>query len=464
MTAELWIGVIIAAAIFVYGSMYGLVRLQRRIERREALAAGLPLPDEKPKKIKPAAPIQTPVQQNFLNQQVAQPSMHAFPAGIAATAIEPVKPAVPVLSYKLQDIETTKRGHTAMAGSTGAGKTTTLNTLLANDIKRGVHCIVCSTHYTAYHPEDQQIDLRGITHLFEVAYTPETIRLAIVAAARRIDERLELYRAGKDVGQDTVLYLGEWGSISRNLGKEADALIQKILDEGRKTKVWLVVELHSAIVSRFGGDSGLREAFRTRLAHTVDHTTWSAFVGKEIERQPVPVGYWMTSNGLIAYDRPAPELLNAMAQTMLPNIHEYLLPVSNDADESSSAGSPKPADRVAEKTSSVNDDNALLSVLMGVEKPVFSADENSDENALAVEKPIKNRPNFKLIKNKLDRTILMMLWAGISKSTIVESLQWPDGQNLRNRTQQFKYINTVIEQAAALGIAFEGMALTIDND
>lgn len=443
MTAELWIGVIVAAAIFVYGSMYGLVRLQRKIERREALAAGLPLPDEKPKRAKQATPAQTPVQQNFLSQ-VAQPTIHPSPYGIAATAIEPVKPVVSILSYKLQDIETTKRGHTAMAGSTGAGKTTTLNTLLVNDIKRGMHCVVCSTHYTAYHPEDQQIDLRGITHLFEVAYTPEAIRAAIVAAARRIDERLELYRAGKDVGQDTVLFLGEWGSISRNLGKEADALIQKILDEGRKTKVWLVVELHSAIVSRFGGDSGLREAFRTRLAHTVDATTWSAFVGKEIERQPVPVGYWMTSNGLIAYDRPAPALLDAMAQTMLPNIHEYLLPVSHDGVDASSDRADDPADFTPSTTGSFVDDRMLLSALIDGIEPVVS---KPVQTALTEEKPQFKPVVLSQFETELEQGVAALLNAGMGKNAIIRTLQWPDG--LRSKKPQLDFIDAVAKKMAA---------------
>ncbi len=442
MTPVMTFWVFIVSLVIISLSLWGLWKLQKRIERREALAAGLIVPDEKSaKRAKQQAP--TLVQQNFLNQ-VAQPTIHPSPLGIATTAIEPAKPVVPILSYKLQDIETTKRGHTAMAGSTGAGKTTTLNTLLVNDIKRGMHCVVCSTHYTAYHPEDQQIDLRGITHLFEVAYTPETIRLAIVAAARRIDERLELYRAGKDVGQDTVLYLGEWGSISRNLGKEADALIQKILDEGRKTKVWLVVELHSAIVSRFGGDSGLREAFRTRLAHTVDSTTWSAFVGKEIERQPVPVGYWMTSNGLIAYDRPAPELLHAMAQTMLPNIHEYLLPISNNEVESSSAGAPIDDDFTPGTTSSFADDRMLLSALIDGIEPVAP---KPVQTALAEEKPQFKPVVFDEFKTELEQGVAVLLAAGMKKNAIIRLMQWPDG--LRSKQPQLNFIDAVIKRMAA---------------
>lgn len=444
MTPVMTFWVFIVSLVIISLSLWGLWKLQKRIERREQLAAGLVLPDEKSvKRAKQAAPIQTPVQQNFLNQ-VAQPSMHPSPLGIAATAIEPVKPAVPVLSYRLQDIETTKRGHTAMAGSTGAGKTTTLNTLLTNDIKRGMHCIVCSTHYTAFHPEDQQIDLRGITHLFEVAYTPETIRAAIVAAARRIDKRLELYRAGKDVGQDTVLYLGEWGSISRNLGKEADALIQKILDEGRKTKVWLVVELHSAIVSRFGGDSGLREAFKTRLAHTVDATTWSAFVGKEIERQPVPVGYWMTSHGLIGYDRPSPALLNAMAETMLPNIHEYLLPVSHDSVDASSAGATDVADFAPGTTSSFVDDRMLLSALIDGIEPVAA---KATQPSLTEEKPQFKPVVLSQFESELEQGVAALLAAGMGKNAIIRTLQWPDG--LRSKKPQLDFIDAVSKKMVA---------------
>lgn len=214
-----------------------------------------------------------------------------------------VDPPVPVTA-PIHTIVPRKRGHTAIAGKNGDGKTTTVNTLLVNDIERKIQCVVCSTNYTAYHPEDQPIDLRPIQHLFEVAYDPAVIARCLQGACELIDVRMPLYRSGLDVGHDVVLYLGEWGAIRRTIGDDVVKWLLKILDEGRKTRVWVVMELHSGLVSRLGGDSAMREAFWTKLVGNVDDTTWRQFIGKTIAQQPVPRGWWMTDKGTTQIVRP----------------------------------------------------------------------------------------------------------------------------------------------------------------
>lgn len=242
------------------------------------------------------------------------------PAPTAPQAAPQATGAQRIGRYVTPDMEPNARKHTAVAGITGDGKTTTMNSLLVADIAVGAQCVVCSTHFTYYHPDDQRIDLRPLRDAFQVAYTAETIRAVLAAACALKDERMKLYRAGKPVGHDVCLYFGEWDtSIQRLLGAWATERLQEILDEGRKTNIWVsFVEVHGAQVKRFGGDSALRAAFRTRLTGNVDATSWRAFVGGDIPQQQVPQGQWMTERGPVFVEPPTAAQIAQVAAANLP--------------------------------------------------------------------------------------------------------------------------------------------------
>lgn len=257
--------------------------------------------------------------------------------------------------YVTADMLPSARKHTAVAGATGDGKTTTMNSLLVADIATGAQCVVCSTHFTYFHPEDQTIDLRPLRDQFQVAFTGPAIRAMLDAACKLKDARMNLYRAGKPVGHDVCLYFGEWDtSIQRLLGEWASDRLQELLDEGRKTNVWVsFVEVHGAQVKRFGGDSAVRAAFRTRLTGNVDATSWRAFVGSDIPKQAVPQGQWMTDRGPVRVDPPTADQIAMIAGANLPR-HAPLVSPDLPSDE------PTPeADRMLEK---------LLSAEKGAEK------------------------------------------------------------------------------------------------
>lgn len=222
--------------------------------------------------------------------------------------------------YVTADMLPNARKHTAVVGSTGDGKTTTMNSLLVADIASGAQCVVCSTHFTYYHPDDQTIDLRPLADRFQVAYTAPAIRAALDAACKLKDQRMALYRAGKPVGHDVCLYFGEWDtSIQRLLGQWAADRLQELLDEGRKTNVWVsFVEVHGAQVKRFGGDSAVRAAFRTRLTGNVDATSWRAFVGSATPQTSQPQGQWMTERGPVRVEPPTSEQIARVAAATLP--------------------------------------------------------------------------------------------------------------------------------------------------
>ncbi len=221
----------------------------------------------------------------------------------------------PPAGYKPCYTNTRQAGHSSAGKSNG--KSTTLYTLLVNDIAHGAQGIVYSTHYTPFHHEDQQIDLRPLAGHFEAYWEHTTIAAALHRAGEIIDERMQRYRANQDVGHDITLYIGEWGSIERVLGKkEAANLLIQIIDEGRKTRVWIgAIELHSLLVSRFGSDSAFREAFRTRLAGNVDDVTWKTVVGRDIPKQKVAVGTWMTDSGIATIERPVYRAILDLAAT-----------------------------------------------------------------------------------------------------------------------------------------------------
>ena len=295
----------IGAAFAVFGGLYAFQELTAPRPRVAATPRGVPSPDQK------TAPAPTPP---------PPPTPLAMPSTVA------VRESITALSPR-------QRHHTLIAGSTGDGKSTTLYTLLVNDIAHGAHCVVCSTHFTPFHHEDQQIDLRPLEAHFEAYWEHSTIAAALRRAATIIDERMHRYRANQDVGHDIALYIGEWGNIERVLGKkEASDLLVKIIDEGRKTRVWIgAIELHSLLVSRFGSDSAFREAFNTRLAGNVDDVTWKTVVGRDVPKQRVAVGTWMTDSGLTTVERPSYRTILDLAATP-PHSYARLVPPSDSFD------------------------------------------------------------------------------------------------------------------------------------
>lgn len=295
----------------------------------------------------PAAPIVAPRPASAPRPVVELvPIVRPQPQVVLPPAAAPVSemPSEPELPAKVigavREIHPSKRGHTAIAGVSGDGKSTTLYTLLVADLARGCQCAVLSRHYAPYNREDQRIDLRPLDKHFEAYRDSAEIRAVLnYVCDVVIEERLGLYHADKPVGQPIVLYLGEWRSMRRLLGKkQAEAILGKILDEGRKTEVWCVVEMHSALLNYLGGDSGLREAFWTRLVGNVDTITWRTFIGSASQYnvpRPTPtstVGYWATEGGLLTVARPSDGEILMLANRPQPMWPALLVerPVTDD--------------------------------------------------------------------------------------------------------------------------------------
>jgi hypothetical protein len=157
--------VFIVSLVIISLSLWGLWKLQKRIERREQLAAGLVLPDEKSaKRAKQAAPIQTPVQQNYLQQfnPATQPPMHPSMPVVTQGATLPQETIVFELRQPKHNIRPEERQHTFIGTATGGGKTQASLSMMLNDMNQGAQVYWLNPQYTLYHPTDQPTDLRGL--------------------------------------------------------------------------------------------------------------------------------------------------------------------------------------------------------------------------------------------------------------------------------------------------------------
>ncbi len=236
-----------------------------------------------------------------------------------------------------------ERKNTAVAAISGAGKTFTMNAVAVHDRTRveraapggpaiPVQTVFLSTHFTYYHPEDQQIDLRPLRDHIEAYFILDAIDRVLTVCGKLIDERMELYRSGRDVGHIIALYIGEHGQLKDRLGESYVQRIADIGDRGRKTRIFIgYIELHSALVAETGGSGAFREKFQTRLvADSVDDRTWKVFTGDQ-PRVKTPRGFWMSDEGMVAVVEPTSAMITRIAAQhppTWPRLIDLAAPVS----------------------------------------------------------------------------------------------------------------------------------------
>lgn len=220
---------------------------------------------------------------------------------------------------RLSEYRVPDRGHVFIGAKTGDGKTQSVLTLLCADLAEGYEVAWLSPHATLYHPEDQPLNLRRLRGHFRMVYDYAQIAEALRIAAEEIDRRMPLYREGEDVGHALVLHIDEWPLLMMHeLKKTYQAYVSRILREGRKCKVFLVLASQDALTETMGISSGLRSSFGLRLAGNIDSTTWRFCCGSDIDQRPVERGTWVSEAGLVAVDRPGPAYIQFLAQQPIP--------------------------------------------------------------------------------------------------------------------------------------------------
>jgi len=182
--------------------------------------------------------------------------------------------------------------HVALAGSTGAGKSSIMRLLMAQLCNAGAHVLLLNPHYTKY-------DLkRGEDWTpFEpyLMYDPMQCRKYDViehylkhAAEVLLPRRLEKYAHSLPVGKPYFLVLDELPSIVRHI-KKAPEYIRELLEEGRKVGIFLICASQDFLVRTIAPDAGggsIRECYRTAYYVGGDATTARVLLDMEARKIP----------------------------------------------------------------------------------------------------------------------------------------------------------------------------------
>lgn len=228
---------------------------------------------------------------------------------------------------QVRSIPVSRRQHTIIAGQTGDGKSQAMISLMVADIKRGYRVYWLNPHLTLFNEEDQQTDLRPIAGKFAQIYEPRAIEQVLDWAVEQIEERKPRYRRNDNDYPTIILYIDEWEGLLDAMTSGLVSL-KRILNEGRKFKVFVVMANQSALVQAMGLSSGGREQFITRIVGAVDQTTWRALIGSGIPRQ-VPRRYsWFlrTRDGVVLIDIPQAtrdEVLAILYDASIPDFQEF---------------------------------------------------------------------------------------------------------------------------------------------
>ncbi len=338
------VGGFVGMSLFFGGFIWLLWIIQQRHQPRTAQPKG------------PALKLRTPLHTNdgsIAHQRAT--AVPGYPTSAPSLHIAEAAGTLPAASASaIHQRPLAERKNTAAAAISRHGKTTTMNTAAVYDrLHRvpgpngdtlAVQTVFLSTHFTFFHPVDQRIDLRPLRRHIEAYFTLETINTALDQVNKQIDQRLERYRNGGDVGHAIALYIGEHSELKEELGNEYIKKVRRIANQGLKLNIYIgFIELHSALVEEMGGGSGLRQKFHTRLAaDNVDDKTWKIFTN-DAPRTPTPRGWWMSDSGLVEVIPPASNLISHLASEPLPPWPPLLMPAEPSLDTLSAPSTAPPA-------------------------------------------------------------------------------------------------------------------------
>jgi hypothetical protein len=153
--------------------------------------------------------------------------------------------------------------HVALVGATGGGKSNLLRLIVPQLQAVGARVCLADPHYTQLDPESGE-DWRLIEQRLHVApaVSPGEIESLLGMLTEELELRLELRREGKRWGPSLFLALDELPVIADQVPGSVDKL-GKLLREGRKVHIYSVGASQSMLVKVVGGDSSMREAYRT---------------------------------------------------------------------------------------------------------------------------------------------------------------------------------------------------------
>lgn len=164
-------------------------------------------------------------------------------------------------------------GHVALASPTGGGKTTTARMVISQVLACGGEMYMVNPNYAPVKLNGNRLeDWRPIAarlkepparefHEIEAMFD----RFLDLVDLRRLREQTSPKR-----GKDLYLFIGEWPAIlaqalaiSKKKGEEITTKLGRLLRETRQYGVHVISEFQDALVATIGGNSGVRENYRT---------------------------------------------------------------------------------------------------------------------------------------------------------------------------------------------------------
>jgi len=174
--------------------------------------------------------------------------------------------------------------HVALAGNTGGGKSSLMRLIMAQLCSVGVRVLLLNPHYMRYDraanedwtPFDPYLNkpaidcARYVNIKLYLQWMVETL----------LPRRIARARDGQPIGKPFFAVIDELPAIVAEI-KEAPSYIAKLLREGRKYGIFLVVASQDFLVKTTGMDGGgVRKCFRTALYVGGDPTTANVLLGE----------------------------------------------------------------------------------------------------------------------------------------------------------------------------------------
>lgn len=170
--------------------------------------------------------------------------------------------------------------HIGLTGPTGGGKTNVFRMLLGQFLYCDAHVLLCNPNYAPVKLNQGTIeDWRPIAARLAQppAWQMNDIQNILMGAKKLLDKRKAAQQINPVRGKDVYIALGEWPAIV-NRWKDAPEYLSPLLREARQYGIYVISEFQDALVKTIGGDSGVRECYRTGYYFGGDMTTAKAIL------------------------------------------------------------------------------------------------------------------------------------------------------------------------------------------
>jgi hypothetical protein len=188
--------------------------------------------------------------------------------------------------------------HVAVAGSTGSGKSNIMRSLTAQLIASGMDVYILDPHFAPIDDRSGE-DWRPIAErsaLGRAVFEPTEISLLIHELNDEVTRRLENRREGRSNGIPRF-YMVEEAPFMASYDKKFMANLMRVLREGRKLDLYLILSAQDMLVKTLGGSTGIRSQFGTTMYGGGDPFTGRALLRtqKDVPEPPGRGVVWCRS-------------------------------------------------------------------------------------------------------------------------------------------------------------------------